>query len=106
MATHWTSGSCSIDVRSYVQRGPMPMTPRVIFSLGATAPSRPRARAGTIVATAAAAAAAAPWRTKSRRFVAVEVEGVGMAKLLDQFGSARATADDTGDESALSNCAL
>src|SRR5689334_8947698 len=48
----------------------MPMTPRVIFSLGATLPARPRTWAGMNVATDAAATV---FRTNSRRVVFANV---------------------------------
>ena len=43
---------------SYVQRGPIPMIPSVIFSLGATEPSAPSACAGRNLGTANAVLAA------------------------------------------------
>ncbi|GIW98203.1 MAG: hypothetical protein KatS3mg111_1536 [Pirellulaceae bacterium] len=50
-------------LRSYRQRGPTPMTPNATRSLGAACPSRPSARAGTMVGSNGALAAA----TKARR---------------------------------------
>src|SRR5690242_12161264 len=45
----------------------MPITPSVIFSLGATAPPSPRARPGTIAGNARAAGATRAVFTKPRR---------------------------------------
>ena len=54
--------------RSYVPRFPMPMPPMTTRSLGATAPSRPRAELGIIIGaiTAAPAAVAAVCRNRRR----------------------------------------
>ena len=57
----------NIAFKSYVQRGPMPITPSVIRSLGETAPSFPRTRDGTIVGRANAALVATERRKNSRR---------------------------------------
>ena len=64
--------------------GPMPMAPSTIRSLGATAPPRPSAEAGTIVgASAAKPVAAAVWRHARRvnRLVDV-ISSVDLAPLI------------------------
>lgn len=53
-------------LRSYVQRGPIPITPSVIFSLGAT-PSRPKTDEGTMVGSVAAVLAMTVCLTNLRR---------------------------------------
>jgi hypothetical protein len=55
MATNCTSGWPVIHRRSCMPRPRMPMPPMMIFSLGGTAPLRPKADEGTIVGAATAA---------------------------------------------------
>ena len=71
-----------------MQRGPIPMTPSVIFSLGATFPSRPRTRAGSTVANEAAAVAAAVPRRNSRRVVLTGRDMIG-GPLVREGGSSK-----------------
>ena len=78
-----TSAMGSIAFRSYVHRGPMPTTPKVIFSPGATFPSAPRARAGSTVANEAAAVAAAVPSRKSRREGRIVWDMMGFLVLLE-----------------------
>jgi len=52
---------------TYAQRGPKPITPSVIRSLGAAAPSLPSTLAGTIQGADASAVNVAAVRIKSRR---------------------------------------
>ena len=54
-ATNWTSFCSRKQPRSYVPRLPMPMPPTTIRSLGATAPSRPKAELGMIIGASTAA---------------------------------------------------
>src|SRR5271166_161782 len=71
MATNWTSFSGSIQPRSHSPRAPVPMAPSTIRSLGATAPPRPSADAGTMVGASTAAPAAAAVCRHSLRVIRV-----------------------------------
>src|SRR5271165_2362656 len=71
MATNWTSFSGNIQPRSNSPREPMPMAPSTIRSLGATAPPRPSADAGTMVGASTAAPAAVAVCRHSRRVILV-----------------------------------
>ena len=71
MATNWTSFSGSIQPRSNSPRAPIPMAPSTIRSLGATAPPRPSADAGTMVGASTAAPAAAAVCRHSLRVIRV-----------------------------------
>ena len=67
MATNCTSFSGSIQFRSPVPRLPTPMPPRMMRSLGGTAPLRPSAEAGMRQGAAIAPVAAAARFRKPRR---------------------------------------